>query len=304
MNKKIEIIIFSYNRAMQLNTLINSILKYFPEPFHITVLYNHTIAHQKGYEILQKKFTNIKFIQEDSSHTSFPIQKLFKLFNFKRYLKYKYLRKPRTDFRHKLISILKDSDSAFTMFLTDDSVFIKPVELNPILLERISENPKDLQYSLRLGENINSPASYSKNGNFMIWDFSIPENKRDWRYNFSVDAHIYDTKFILDMSKDIIFNNPNTYESFTKIRICEKGYQNYGVANLTPSILSFPINMVQDVQGNESLDVSTEQLEKYFIDGYSLKYDIPENIDTFQYYPKVLTLEKDGEVIRINTNFK
>lgn len=300
----LDIVIFSFNRAMQLNTLIDSVYKYFQYPFKMTVLYNCTAQHSIGYEILKKRYPQVNFVKEEKESEGYSITELSKLFNIKRYFKYKYVRAPKSDFRRKLISILSNSTSHFVIFLTDDSVFIHPVKLNKLLLQRIADKPTDMQYSLRLGEQINSPKSYAKESDFMVWAFYDDNNLRDWRYNFSVDAHIYDRKYILSLAKDIIFNNPNTYESFTKIRICQKGEQRYGVANLEPCILSFPINMVQNVQDNKALSVSTEQLEKYFIEGYSLSYHIPEKIDTFQYYPDILYLKKDGIVKELSTTIK
>ena len=300
----LDIVIFSFNRAMQLNTLIASVYEYFQYPFKITVLYNCTTQHCKGYEILKNRYPQVNFAREEKESRGYSIKELSKLFNLKRYLKYKYIRAPKSDFRRKLISILSNSESQFVMFLTDDSVFIRPVRPNQLLLNRIADQPTDMQYSLRLGEDINSPKNYGKESEFMVWDYYDEANDRDWRYNFSVDAHIYDRKYILSLAQDIIFNNPNSYESFTKIRICQKWQQRCGVANLAPCILSFPINMVQTVQDNESLSVSTEQLEKYFIEGYSLRYRIPEKIDTFQYYPETLFLEKDGVTKELSTATK
>lgn len=300
----LDIVIFSFNRAMQLNTLIASVYEYFQYPFKITVLYNCTASHSKGYEILKNRYPQINFVKEEKESKGYVISELSKLFNLKRYLKYEYIRSPKSDFRRKLISILSESNSQFVMFLTDDSVFISPVKLNKMLLQRIAEQPENMQYSLRLGENINSPKNYAKESDFMVWSFYDDENLRDWRYNFSVDAHIYDREYVLSLAKDIVFNNPNSYESFTKIRICQKKQQQCGVANLEPCILSFPINMVQTVQDNESLSVSTEQLEKYFVEGYSLRYRIPENIDTFQYYPDTLFLEKNGVTKELSTSIK
>ena len=299
-----DIVIFSYNRAMQLNTLIASVFEYFQYPFKITVLYNCSAQHCKGYEILRTRYPQIDFVKEERERKGYTIPEMSRLFNLKRYLKYDYIRAPKSDFRRKLISILSTSQSKFVMFLTDDSVFIRPVKLNQMMLQRIADQPTDMQYSLRLGEHINAPKSYGKESDFMVWHYYDAANDRDWRYNFSVDAHIYDRKYILSLAKEIIFNNPNSYESFTKIRICQRGQQRCGVANLEPCILSFPINMVQTVQDNESLSVSTEQLEKYFIEGYSLRYRIPEKIDTFQYYPDTLFLEKDGVTKELSTAIK
>lgn len=298
----IHIVIFSFNRAMQLNTLIESVFEHFKYPFKISVLYNHTLSHCNGYNLLIKKYTDVEFIKEENVFDGYKVSELSVIFNIKRYIKYPYIRKPKSNFRRKLIEILDKSNSQFVMFLTDDSLFINSPDINPHILKQISFHPADTQYSLRLGRDINKPVSYTEKDGYISWNFYDTANTRDWIYHFSVDAHIYDRKFILDLARDIIFSNPNSYEAFTREHIFRNGYQRQGYANIEPSILSFPINMVQNVQNNESLSVSTELLEKYFLEGYVLRYIIPENINTFQYYPDNLLLEKDGLITRLSTS--
>lgn len=295
----IEIIIFSYNRAMQLNTLLKSIKRHWEShSYQISILYNCSDCnYAKGYEILKRKYPNVKFVRENKSLPNYKLKDFLSVFNLKRFIKYSYVRHPKSDFRDRLIEILSQAEAELVMFLTDDSQFITDVEIEPRALNKVSSDPYHTQYSLRLGQNINNPGKVERFAERqMTWSYNDPQNQRDWRYNFSVDAHIYDKKVILDLAKRILFTNPNSYESFTTIYCRKKGWLNKGIANMNPSILSFPINMVQEVQDNESLTVSTEALEKWLEEGYELDYPIPDCISTFQQYPKSLVLHgADGD---------
>ena len=42
---------------------------------------------------------------------------------------------------------------------------------------------------------------------------------------------------------------------------------------------------MQTFSDNESLGVSTEKLNQYYLDGYTFKYPIPEEVNVFQVYP-------------------
>ena len=278
---------------MQLNTLLKSIQQHWQgHRFHVSVLYNcSSDIYANGYDLLKTRFPQVKFVQESNNISGHKLNELLLMFNLKRYIKYRYIRHPKSDFRTKLIGLLNQAEAEFVMFLTDDSQFIADVTIDSSVKDEILADPYNIQYSLRLGQNINYPGKINYvNKNLIAWNFNDPKNKRDWRYNFSVDAHIYSKKVIIDLAQRILFSNPNSYEAFTTIFCRKKGWLNRGVANIEPSILSFPINMVQDVQNNESLAVSIEQLEKWFEKGYELDYPKPERIEAFQYYPKFLIL--------------
>lgn len=59
--------------------------------------------------------------------------------------------------------------------------------------------------------------------------------------------------------------------------------------------------MVQTVEKNETLGVSTETLNDYYLKGYKLEYQHPKQIDTFQVYPKEIYLTRKEETLTIRT---
>ncbi len=58
-------VIFSYNRAIQLDYLIQSVIKRFKSDSKVVILYHTTGAHQQGYDLLKKicRSKSISFVE-------------------------------------------------------------------------------------------------------------------------------------------------------------------------------------------------------------------------------------------------
>ncbi|MBR3883920.1 MAG: hypothetical protein IKJ31_04095 [Bacteroidaceae bacterium] len=300
----LQIIIFSFNRALQLDTLVNSLISNWENPrYEIDILYNTTnIEFQKGYEILIKKlsgYKNIRFHKENPIPDQWSFQELSNIHNFIRYFKYGNKFKPKSNFRSLCIDIIKGSNSNNVMFMTDDAMFIRKVDITDNTLEWVNEGAKDRQYSLRCGVDMNSfnENKIEQNEHTLDWNFYECASNTNWGYPFSVDAHIYSKEVVLSLFKKYIFCNPNTLEGAINSQVYRKTLLGRGKASDKPYLLSYPINMVQTVANNESLGVSCEMLNKMYLDGYTLNYPIPEIILDFQQYPRKLYFYKNGEIV-------
>lgn len=53
--------------------------------------------------------------------------------------------------------------------------------------------------------------------------------------------------------------------------------------------------MVQEIADNESMGISIEDLNKYFLEGKRLEYIVPNEIFEFQQYPEAVYLCKNGQ---------
>jgi len=293
----IQIIVFSFNRALQLEALLASIRRHWRHPEHkLSVLYNTTGGdYQKAYDMLQADYSEYKFVKETRTDVGYPFRDYCNIFNLKKLLKYPNLRVNKTDFRALLNGMLTASDSEYTMYLTDDSVFIEDVALTGDDLAFIDRNPAGNQISLRLGKCFSGcPDSIPFSEGHLEWDFHNYRDACSWGYNFSLDAHIYSTGLCRDLQYKIIYNNPTTLEAdichYTRLhQLMDRG-RAFGY----PAILSFPINRVQIITDNESMGVSVENLNRYFLDGYRLEYIVPEDISEFQQYPDSVRIRKDG----------
>lgn len=304
----IQIIIFSFNRAIQLDTLLYSIKKYWKSPYYeIDVVYNcSSDSFQKGYDYLIQKYSAdrmISFHKEQKGECRYTWKELLNPYNLKRLYKYPYLRKPKTNFRSLTNTLMEKSDAREVMFMTDDSLFINPVCLSSSIFDWIEEEPTKRQFSLRISKGMDNQPSIgvSEDNGILSWNMNDMKRMNNWGYQFSVDAHIYNKECILQLFKIYNFCNPNSLEGYICNIVRRKGWFNQAKSFATPHLLSFPINMVQDVEENESLGVSPEMMNNYYLSGHVLEYQMPKEIRTFQVYPEEIYFCKNQskETVRI-----
>lgn len=302
----IQIVVFSFNRAIQLDTLLTSIMNKWTSPdYSVDIVYNTSNDFfQKGYEKLILKFrgnSRFKFYKETAAKKPYYcIRELLNVYNIKKLIDTPSLRRPKSNFRHLVLDIIKTDTSKQIMFMTDDAVFIDNVELPNDVFVWLNSNPLKNQFILRFGKDTNNrPCTVKIEKDYLEWKYSDYNFDTDWGYNFSVDAHIYSKELVYKYYKKYIFTNPNTLEGFIASRMRSNGDADNARCVIYPKLLSFPINMVQNVVNNESCNVSPEYLNNKYLDGYTLKYPIPKNIDSFQVYPEYLLFEKQDIVERM-----
>lgn len=298
---KIQIIVFSFNRALQLDTLLCTMLEHWKSPaFNLDVVYNTTTPdYQRGYDILINKlssYENIKFHKESRPADQVLASDLLHPHNLKRWLQHEYLRHPRTNFRSLVINLMEHSSSDLVMFMTDDAMYVNDVEIHEEMLKWISDNPLHNQYTLRVGIGMDDKnATYQDNGEYLTWNFDKEDIRTNWGYHFSVDAHIYSKEVVLKLFKRNLFVNPNSLEGTIQSDAQRHGWLENGRGPRQAAILSFPINMVQTIADNETLGVSTEKLNDYYLRGYTMRYPVPESPNHFQHYPRSLFFYKGDE---------
>jgi hypothetical protein len=196
-NRKLAIIVFSKNRAMQLNACLRSLYWNIPKKadpnIAIYVLYNvDTNLHLRSYWEEKSKFVNIHFI-------------------------------PEKDFHKDLLYIMDGFENV--MFCTDDTIFknqFSPLEYTEIL----NNTPDAIGFSLRLGKNItycyphdaeqSIPRFQQVDGS--IIKFPWIEGKYDFGYPMDLSSSIYRTADIFRMLENHGWTNswskPNYLESF------------------------------------------------------------------------------------------
>ena len=268
-------IIFSFDRAMQLELLLESIFKYdATKQFDLHVVYaSSSTDFEKGYELIKSKFSTIQWHKE----TSFKERKVWPLFplywrNYYWWLKYKYSRTVKSNFRSLVLSVMDESKNDSVMFLTDDSMFVNPIDIQPELMQKLELNGQSYSYSLRHGKNILG-GNYAEMRDFIEWDITKKHDHSEWSYPFSVDGHIYNKKILLHIYRKVIFKNPNTLEGNVACYIRDKKLFKKVLANKQSYLLGFELNRVQTISDNNNLNISSKTLNDLYLEGFHLNLD-------------------------------
>ena len=174
---------------MQLELLLDSISKHdINKHLDVSVLY--TVSNSDfdlGYEKLSEKYSGLHWYKEVPSKNRFvlPLLPLY-WHNYFWWFKYKYNRWIASDFKSKVISILEDNKNELVMFLTDDSMFVKKIEIDYKASSQVIKKGRDYSFSLRHGKNI-SGGIFTEDKNSIYWNRTDKHSNPDWSYAFSVD---------------------------------------------------------------------------------------------------------------------
>ena len=184
-------IVFSKDRALQLDLTLNSIKSRIPctryeYPIHrIDVLYTTSKEHENSYETLIKEHQDVNFVRQSAS--------IFR------------------DIK-KLVDTSLDE---YVCFFTDDDIVYRDVSLTQEDIDLAFENQVSC-ISLRLGKNTVMrdygdgvlrqdalPEQVGSLGNLLVWNrTSIPIGGY-WAYPLSVDAHIFQKHKLLRFCNEL-----------------------------------------------------------------------------------------------------
>lgn len=234
----ISFIIFSKDRALQLDGLLQSILHHVTGTYSIHVLYcTSSEAHNSAYQEVAERVQNAHNIQWTQE----------------------------TNFHSDLITALKAVETESVCFLVDDIVFIRPVDLDEIPHEAIRTGI----VSLRLGRNITfcytkqkamrQPQLTSDPSANGLLQFAWDEGDYDWAYPLSVDGHIFPTSELAIAAQRLNYKAPNTFERALQI-LSPLYAKRPGYCFEFPKMVNIPLNRVQDEVNNISGDISPEEL--------------------------------------------
>lgn len=252
--KEFVTIYFSRDRAMQLDLAIRSNFLYRDEQCDEFVLYKASNEHRRTYDILEKEYPRINFIEEKN-------------------------------FKDDLLNIVTNYENV--IFVVDDTVFVGNYSLSHI--RKAFKVPQVVGFSLRLGNNTRLCYPYNNRENsvpffadtaysadFFVYNWTrIPFG--DFGYPLEVSSSAYRIGDIFSTMEHPIYKNPNMLEwemdnhkhlyKFEKKRPLLACYLN-SVA------FSNPLNKVQRVNFNRSgnrKDYSSENLRYSFERDYRIQ---------------------------------
>lgn len=246
--KGVTCIIFSRDRAMQLDFLLASMKRYSKSQIPVVVQYSSSDNHTSSYSELINKYPDVKFVKE-------------------------------TTVRETLIRLLRELHTEYMFYLVDDQVFFREFDI----MELLGKLKKGMFASMRLGETITNwgiqdvslKPRYEENGGILFWKWRNNRDNHDWGYQFSVDGTIYRTVDILRCSLSIPFKAPNSYEANMNSVIFFKS-NNSGIAFKRPVVVNLIINASRQEKGYENCEAgeyTADDLLKLYQSGKTFDFD-------------------------------
>jgi hypothetical protein len=241
-----DLIVFSYNRPMQLYALLESCELYLTGTASTTVIYRVSgLDYQAGYELVQARFKNVNFVKQQNPPDDF--KKLVQQYAF------------------------EQTSSKYIMFAVDDLFVKAPVDILECIkhLERF----RAYTFSLRLGLRINyccmikqvTPRPPVKLVTPEVYQFCFKDGRGDWRYPNSLDMHIYRKHEIYEKMFSGEWNNPSFLEGAWASRA---NLNQTGLFFSDPKVVNIPVNIVQNVVANYAMhSYKIEDLLNRFMHG-------------------------------------
>ena len=160
-----------------------------------------------------------------------------------------------------------DSPNEYTMFLTDDDVFLRdfvmPVIPDNVACLSLRLNPR-MDYCYTLNRKQAPPKMQPGN----IWNWRLAD--ADYGYPMSLDGHIFRTADILPLLEKLDYHDPNSLEAALARNPINRPLMMCFDKSV---IVNNPINRVQDTIKNRHGNVSAEWLNEQFLAGRRIKLE-------------------------------
>lgn len=256
-----KVLIFSKNRACQLNLLLKSLYKNAPQFSDITVIYTWSDEEFKlGYNKLIKLYPDVKFVVENG-------------------------------FRNTTLQVIEKSDELICPMVDDDIVYRECKLQSQEILECLN-NIQNSVFSLRLGTNITVSDNFTNEPVIQPVFTQIRHENRNlclafhkmlghspFGYPISLDGHCFKRDWLLSRCQEIKFVTPNFLEGDLQrfndefeIMLCPE----------KSCVTSIPANRVQEEFTNRTIgEITPEELNQKWLDGEEISLDaiIAESIN-------------------------
>lgn len=267
-NPAVDIIVFSYNRPLQLDAFLRSLYQNATDIGSVVIIYRADSPFDQAYEKLIKKFYPCAFMRQSTSN-------------------------PRGDFKNLVVTAMNSLSSSHLAFAVDDLIVKDKIDLSYCV--EMLEHTQSYGFYLRLGKNIvesymekrhtGTPSFTIIRSDILTWKFMFGQG--DWRYPNSVDMTIYRKKDIKNILIKLPYNSPNTLEG---IWAAQANLTQQGVCFGFSKVVNLPINMVQQDFSNPHMNHATaQQLLDVFNKGFVLNleplYKINNSAPHMNYIP-------------------
>jgi hypothetical protein len=270
LDAKTELIIFSFNRPMQLYGLLESIKLHVKGLDEISILFRASDPkYRLGYRKISHHFPNLKWVCQGNN--------------------------PKTDFKPLLNHIFDNSKADFILFAVDDMIVSDYIDLK-ICEKTLSENNEIYGFYLRLGENIhpmNSKLRKTIQNDIFTWMFDPLVDY--WGYPHTLDMTLFRKDQIVDLVSGLNFTSPNTLEAAMAALF---PVVPYGSCFQHSKVLNIPVNLVQQDWGTQySNQFSAREMLNMFLKGNKIDISLFYKIDN-----KSPHEYKNINIIKMNAN--
>ncbi len=248
---KCDLVVFSYNRPMQLYALLESTEMHTQGINKLHVVYrSDNDEYDAGYDIVFKRFPNAILHKQSRQD-------------------------PRSDFATHVYQAVfdeKGSSCPYIMFAVDDIIVTHPIDIAECTAAMRKYNAWGFFFRLGLNTtycySLNCPAPVpvgtlvGENEQMFMWKFE--DGNGDWAYPNSVDYNIYSKKDVLQFLTNSHFYSPNSLEA-SWARRADMGRR--GLCYTQSANVNIPLNLV-NISHNRNMGAFTpEELLEIFLEG-------------------------------------
>lgn len=240
-----DLIIFSYDRPMQLYALLESCEKYITGITSATVICRVSSPdYQIGYDLVQNRFPVVDFVRQQN---------------------------PPHDFRILVEdAAFKKNKSNYVLFAVDDIIVKDFVDLQSCA--NLLEKHKVYCFLLRLSPHIDycymldktTPPPLLKKVEADVYKYCFKEGKGDWCYPNNVDMTLYRKQDIYHAIMSNAWTNPNQLEGSWASK---SNLNQFGLIFDDSKIINIPMNLVNQSSNRAMHSHSTTELLKSFLIG-------------------------------------
>ena len=243
-----DLVIFSYNRPMQLYALCESIEKYVTGLTSVQVISRaENERYARAYQTVQKRFPWLQFIWQNN---------------------------PPHDFKNLTMqAAFKNGKANYILFAVDDIIVKDHVDLK--LCVSLLEEYKAYVFLLRLGSNINY--CYSMNiaapmprsarpvqNDVYLYQFA---GDSDWNYPNTLDLGLYRKQDILTELQKLDWKSPNTMEGSWAAQVHPN---RLGMFFELSKMVNIPLNIVGEYRNRNMAIYSDVELLDKFEQGFKI----------------------------------
>ncbi len=248
-----DLIVFSYNRPMQLYAFLESLEKNVTNLHTVSCVLRSDIPYQSGYQVVEGAFPNVRFIRQSEN--------------------------PKSDFKPIVMELLFGAlgqAADHVLFAVDDIIITDQFDVKDGISILHQTGAYGLYY--RLGKHVNYcyalnsyqglPSLLPIKDGYYCWQFNSGQD--DWKYPNTVDLTLYRKSDLIEIFRNLSFSYPNDLEgNWASLA----DYGKIGICCERAKMINLPINIVSEWKNRSAQTYSTEELNELFMRGLKIDVD-------------------------------